>query len=226
MVSDCPALGRLGLHQNARNHGWEWPLPAAHCHGEGGCCASERRAPLGLVPRVPGRWLGGQGCTWRGRWDGGAAAPGHSAPHLLTHPTGPERICGVVRSESIRVAGAGTDNRQARSTATVLSRVPALPSPSCCCFVHVQGWSRPSDRTWEPTRNVPAWAGVGLAGARVATRSSPWERSRGQTQAPASPELLVAEAFCMDRGPREGAPRACGPPGWEGVCRRVRGPEA
>lgn len=46
----------------------------------------------------------GRGAPGEAGRTGGAAAPGH------THPTGLERIRGVV---SIRVAGAGTGNRQA-----------------------------------------------------------------------------------------------------------------
>lgn len=156
----------------------------------------------------------------------GCGRPWTQRPHLLTHPMGPERIRGVVRSESIRVAGAGTNNHQARVNSNGAFSRPRSAKPQLL-LLRARSRLVSTEQSYLGTHSRHSrlgWRGAsrGPGGHQeLAVGVEP-----GQTQAPASSELLLAEAFCMDRGPREGAPRACGPPGWEGVCRRVRGPEA
>lgn len=131
-------------------------------------CFREETA-IGLILRVP-EWAGvppeSQGCD-----TGMPATRGRSAPSHLTHPVRSEHIpMGAVRrNESVQATRVqcSVDIRQASGQweRLFLKSLLCQQSPSCCCFMHIQGLALPSDRTWRSIHEVPLRAGAELAGA-------------------------------------------------------------
>lgn len=147
---------------------------------------------------------------------GDADHPWTQCPQSPHHPVRSEHIpMGAVRrNESVQATRVqcNVDMRQASGQweRLFLKSLLCQQSPSCCCFMHIQGLALPSHRTWRSIHEVPLRAGADLAGALGGLLELAAERRQMQTQA--ASEISVRLAFRVGTGnPEEGA---LGAHGW------------